>query len=95
MLYAQFGAVHAAVTAFIMADSEALPSTPIELVRRLTEQEVTPSTEETAFSTLALHAAQLIPVMVYFFKLSLLSLINLENSISQFLLFVKLDIIFG
>jgi hypothetical protein len=31
----------------------ALPSTPMELVRRDTEQEVTPGTPETAFSTLA------------------------------------------
>ena len=38
------------------------PSTPIELVRRLTEQDLTPSTELTAFSTLATQAAQLIPV---------------------------------
>ena len=40
----------------------AVPSTPIEFVSRLTEQEVTPSTLETAFSTRALQAAQLIPV---------------------------------
>jgi hypothetical protein len=37
----------------------------MELVRRLTEQEVTPSTLETAFSTLELQAAQLIPVTTY------------------------------
>jgi hypothetical protein len=40
----------------------AVPSTPIELVRRLTEQDVTPGTFETAFSTRVLQAAQLIPV---------------------------------
>jgi hypothetical protein len=34
----------------------------MEFVSRLTEQEVTPATFETAFSTLLLHAAQLIPV---------------------------------
>jgi len=37
----------------------------MELVKRLTEQELTPGTFETAFSTLALQAAQLIPVTVY------------------------------
>jgi hypothetical protein len=37
----------------------------MEFVSRLTEQEVTPSTFETAFSTLVLHAAQLIPVTLY------------------------------
>ena len=42
------------------------PSTPIELVRRLTEQEFTPSTEFTAFSTRATQAAQLMPVTSYF-----------------------------
>ena len=45
-----------------MLESLALPSTPIEFVSRLTEHEVTPSTVETAFSTRALQAAQLIPV---------------------------------
>jgi hypothetical protein len=45
----------------------ALPSTPMELVKRLTEQEVTPGTLETAFSTRVLQAAQLIPVTVYCF----------------------------
>jgi hypothetical protein len=43
----------------------AVPSTPIELVSRLTEQLVTPATCDTAFSTRALQAAQLIPVTVY------------------------------
>ena len=52
-------------TAAITASGAAAPSTPIELVNKLTEQEVTPSTLETAFSTRALHAAQLIPVTVY------------------------------
>ena len=42
-----------------------MPSTPIELVSRLTEQAVTPGTLPTAFSTRAEQAAQLIPVMVY------------------------------
>jgi len=37
----------------------------MEFVRRLTEQLVTPDTFDTAFSTLLLHAAQLIPVTVY------------------------------
>jgi hypothetical protein len=37
----------------------------MEFVRRLTEQDTTPGTLETAFSTLAVHAAQLIPVTVY------------------------------
>ena len=44
------------------ACSPAVPSTPMLLVRRLTEQAVTPGTLDTAFSTRALHAAQLMPV---------------------------------
>ena len=57
----------ASSTAFITASSLAIPSTPIELVRRLTEQFSTPSTFDTAFSTRLLHAAQLIPVTIYCF----------------------------
>ena len=34
-------------------------------IEGLTEQELTPGTFETAFSTRALHAAQLIPVTIY------------------------------
>jgi hypothetical protein len=34
----------------------------MEFVRRLTAQDVTPGTFDTAFSTLALQAAQLMPV---------------------------------
>ena len=45
--------------------AHAVPSTPIELVRRLTEHDVTPGTLDTAFSTRVLHAAQLMPVTVY------------------------------
>ena len=52
----------AARTAEMTACGAAGPSTPIELVRRPTAQLVTPGTWETAFSTRALHAAQLIPV---------------------------------
>jgi hypothetical protein len=48
-----------------MSAALAMPSTPMELVKRLTEHEVTPGTFETAFSTRALHAAQLMPVTVY------------------------------
>lgn len=44
---------------------EAVPSTPMEFVRRLTEQDVTPGTLDTAFSTRVLQAAQLIPVTLY------------------------------
>ena len=44
---------------------EAVPSTPIELVKRLTEQDVTPGTAFTAFSTRAEQAAQLMPVTLY------------------------------
>ena len=55
----------ASTTALIISCSLAVPSTPIELVRRLTEQDVTPGTLETAFSTLALQAAQLIPATIY------------------------------
>jgi len=39
----------------------------MELVKRLTEHDVTPGTPETAFSTLAEQAAQLIPVTLYCF----------------------------
>ena len=39
----------------------------MELVRRLTEHDVTPGTFETAFSTRALQAAQLMPVTEYCF----------------------------
>ena len=49
----------------MISSAEALPSTPMELVSRLTEQEVTPFTPDTAFSTRAEQAAQLIPVTVY------------------------------
>ena len=42
----------------------ALPSTPMEWVRRFTEQTLTPSSALTAFSTRALQAAQLMPVTV-------------------------------
>ena len=45
-----------------MSLGEAVPSTPMALVSRLTEQEVTPGTALTAFSTRALQAAQLMPV---------------------------------
>ena len=55
----------AASTAAITACGDAVPSTPMELVSRLTEQDVTPDTCDTAFSTRVLHAAQLIPVTVY------------------------------
>lgn len=55
----------ASLTALMISCSVAVPSTPIEFVRRLTEQDVTPGTFETAFSTLALQAAQLIPVTIY------------------------------
>jgi len=44
------------------AASDAVPSTPMELVSRLTEQLVTPGTFFTAFSTRAEQAAQLMPV---------------------------------
>ena len=52
-------------TAAMISSASAVPSTPMELVRRLTEQEVTPFTPDTAFSTRAAQAAQLIPVTVY------------------------------
>jgi hypothetical protein len=42
----------------------------MEFVKRLTEQVSTPFKDETALSTRAEHAAQLIPVMLYFFNLS-------------------------
>ena len=52
-------------TAAIISSESAVPSTPMELVSRLTEQEVTPLTPETAFSTRAVQAAQLIPFTEY------------------------------
>ena len=53
----------------MMSAAEAVPSTPMEFVSRLTEQPVTPGTAETAFSTLAEQAAQLMPVTVNCFIL--------------------------
>ena len=58
-------------TALMIASGEAVPSTPMEFVRRLTAHEVTPSTLLTAFSTRAWHAAQLIPVTLYCSKVIL------------------------
>ena len=55
----------ASSTALITAAGEALPSTPMELVSKLTEHESTPGTLDTAFSTRALQAAQLMPVTLY------------------------------
>ena len=52
----------ASSTALMMSWLLAEPSTVIELVSRLTEQEETPATPLTAFSTCALHEAQLMPV---------------------------------
>ena len=49
-------------TAAAIASSVALPSTFIELVTRLTEQDFTPSTLDTAFSTCATQAEQVIPL---------------------------------
>ena len=46
----------------MISESFALPSTPMELVSRLTEQLFTPGSFDTAFSTRALQAAQLMPV---------------------------------
>ena len=83
----------AASTAEIILVGSALPSTPIEFVNKLTEQEVTPGTLETAFSTLALQAAQLIPVTVYcsitFFNSSLFFISNLQFVIFTSLVFAK------
>ena len=49
----------------MISRASAVPSTPMELVSRLTEQAVTPGTALTAFSTRAEQAAQLIPVTLY------------------------------
>ena len=57
-------------TAAMISRGVAVPSTPMELVSRLTEQAVTPGTFATAFSTLALQAAQLMPVTLYCFMIS-------------------------
>ena len=55
----------------MIACGVAVPSTPMELVSRLTEHAVTPGTLDTAFSTRALQAAQLMPVTVYCFMVVL------------------------
>ena len=60
-----FAPYPAASTAAMTSAEETSPSTPMEFVKRLTEQDVTPSTPETAFSIRALHAAQLIPFTIY------------------------------
>ena len=52
-------------TAWIMSAGEAVPSTFIEFVSRFTWHSVTPEIPDTAFSTWALHAAQLMPVTLY------------------------------
>ena len=52
----------AASTARMISSADAVPSTPMELVSRLTEQELTPGTPDTAFSTRLEQAAQLMPV---------------------------------
>ena len=64
----------------MMSCGAAEPSTPIEFVSRLTEQDVTPGTFETAFSTRVLHAAQLIPVILY---LSVSLTLSLESGLFQ------------
>ena len=51
--------------AAMMSCGAAEPSTPIEFVSRLTEQDVTPGILLTAFSTRAEQAAQLMPVTLY------------------------------
>ncbi len=74
----------AADTAFAMAEGLASPSTDIELVSRETATESTPGTLCTAFSTLATHAAQLIPVTLYcsivtLFPAGLPALMSIKN----------------
>ena len=49
----------------ITVSGAASPSTPMALVKRLTEHAVTPGTFPTAFSTRAEQAAQLMPVTLY------------------------------
>ena len=68
------------LTAAMISCSAAVPSTDIEFVSRLTVQELTPLTFETAFSTLALQAAQLIPFTSY---CSILSPHHALNRIDQ------------
>ena len=58
----------APLTAAITASGAAEPSTPMELVRRLTAQRSTPGTARTAFSTRAEQAAQLMPLTSYWVK---------------------------
>ena len=56
----------ASSTALIIFSGSAVPVTLIEFVRSDTLHDSTPSTPDTAFSTCAWHAAQLIPVTKYF-----------------------------
>ena len=70
-------------TAAIISSASAVPSTPIELVSRLTEQSVTPLTAVTAFSTRAEQAAQLMPLTVYLSIVSLQHLLK-KGSVSNY-----------
>ena len=73
-LFCAFAVYPAFSTARMISSGAAVPSTVIEFVSRLTEQDETPSTPPTAFSTLAEHAAQLIPPTSYLSIISPLSL---------------------
>ena len=53
----------------MIACTDAVPSTPMEFVSRLTAHAVTPGTCDTAFSTRAEQAAQLMPVTSNCFKI--------------------------
>ena len=64
--------------------ADAVPSTPMELVNKLTEQEVTPFTPDTAFSTRAEQAAQLIPVTVYCSIIALLRLLLFHEFLQSY-----------
>ena len=71
----------------MISDADAVPSTPMELVSRLTEHDVTPGTLDTAFSTRLLHAAQLIPVTRY------CSIFSPSCSIFRFLFFLPVSVL--
>lgn len=70
----------AATTAETISSSVAVPETVIEFVSRFTLHLSTSFSADTAFSTRELHAAQLIPVILY---LSVFLTLSLESALFQ------------
>ena len=85
----------------MIASGETEPSTIIEFVSRLTEQLSTPDSPDTAFSTLAEQAAQLMPVTSYcvirlcllFYAAHFMSFWSVQTSSSMTLVLAVADII--